>query len=94
MRAFQQWQASQELDRSSTMSPQRRIWLAWLKIGRAINNVIARILLTVFYYTVFLPFGIGVRLLSDRLDLRLKRAQGWKARQRQPVNFESLRRMS
>ncbi len=52
------------------MSPLRRIWTAWLRIGRAINNVVARVVLTVFYFTVFVPFGIGGRLLSDPLDLK------------------------
>ena len=45
------------------------IWSAWKKFGQAIGDFVARVVLTVFYFTVFMPFGIGVRLFGDRLRL-------------------------
>lgn len=76
------------------MSPSRRLWSAWLRIGLAINNVLARILLTVFYYTLFVPFGIGVRFLSDPLDIELTDSGGWKHRQHHPSELKDFRRLS
>jgi len=45
----------------------RKIWQVWKRLGRFVGDIIARILLTVFYFTVFVPFGMGVRLLSNPL---------------------------
>ena len=46
------------------------IWSAWKKFGQAIGDFVARVVLTVFYFTVFVPFGIGVRLFGDPLRLK------------------------
>jgi hypothetical protein len=52
----------------------RRIWAAWKRVGQFIGDWVGRVVLTVFYFTIFLPFGLGVRLFSD--PLRLRRAEG------------------
>jgi hypothetical protein len=38
------------------------IWRAWKRIGRAIGDLIGRFVLTVFYFTIFVPFAVGVRV--------------------------------
>jgi hypothetical protein len=38
------------------------IWRAWKRIGRAIGDLIGRLVLTVFYFTIFVPFAVGVRV--------------------------------
>ena len=48
----------------------RKIWDIWLPIGQVIGDFIARLVLMLFYFTILLPFGLGVRLLSDRLDIK------------------------
>lgn len=48
----------------------RSIWETWKRIGRIIGDFIGRIVLTIFYFTIFAPFGLGVRLLSDPLRLK------------------------
>jgi hypothetical protein len=45
----------------------RRAWKAWTKIARSIGNFQARVLLTIFYVLLMLPFGIAVRLFGDPL---------------------------
>ncbi len=55
------------------METLRKVWGAWKQCGGFIGNVAARIALTVFYFTIFVPFGLGVRLLSDPLATRRRR---------------------
>lgn len=47
-----------------------RFWHLWKRIGRLIGDFIGRVVLTVFYFTVLVPFGLGVRLFSDSLRLK------------------------
>lgn len=49
----------------------KRAWQVWKRIGHAIGNFQARVLLTIFYGVLVFPFGIAARLLSD--PLRIKR---------------------
>ena len=49
----------------------QRIWSAWKKFGQAIGDFVARVVLTAFYFTALVPFGIGVRLFGDPLRLKL-----------------------
>lgn len=48
----------------------RKLWETWKRIGQLIGNFVARVVLTLFYFTLFAPFGVGVRLWSDPLRLR------------------------
>ena len=49
----------------------------WKRVGQAIGDFIARIILSIFYFTVFTPFALGVRLLSDPLGIRAHGNPGW-----------------
>jgi hypothetical protein len=48
----------------------KKIWAAWKKVGQFIGDMIARVVLTIFYFTIFVPVGIGVRLASDPLRMK------------------------
>jgi hypothetical protein len=48
----------------------KQAWAAWKRIGRIIGDAIGRVVLTLFYCTIFVPFGLAVRLLSDPLRLK------------------------
>src|SRR5271169_1547217 len=48
----------------------------WKKIGHAIGNFQARILLTLIYSVLILPFGLAVRFFSDSLHSK-KRPEKW-----------------
>ena len=71
----------------------QRIWSAWKKFGQAIGDIVARVVLTVFYFTVLVPFGVGVRLFGDPLQLTPS-AGGvrWRARREADTNLEAARR--
>ena len=49
-----------------------RAWLAWKRIAHLIGNFQARLLLTIFYCTVMLPFGLAVRLFCDFLGTKTR----------------------
>jgi hypothetical protein len=70
----------------------RQIWAKWKVVGQMIGDFVARILLTIFYFTIFMPFGLLVRLLSDPLDI--KRAQPtWLGRKTHELNIDDSRRL-
>ncbi len=52
------------------MSLLRSAWHAWKRFGQFIGNIVGRVFLTLFHFTIFAPFGIGVRLASDPLQLK------------------------
>ncbi len=57
------------------------IWKYWKKIGEFIGNLLGRFFLMLFYITIVLPFGIGIRLLGDPLNMHKKATpRGWAQR--------------
>jgi hypothetical protein len=71
----------------------RNIWRVWKRIGRFIGDWIARIVLSVFYFTIFSLFGLGVRLLSDPLTIKKKRAASWLTRETPDFTIDKARRL-
>jgi hypothetical protein len=56
----------------------RRIWDGWKKIARKIGDFNARVILTIFYFILLLPFAILVKWLSDPLEIKKGAAKGWR----------------
>jgi hypothetical protein len=50
----------------------RVIWTTWKRIARFIGDIIARVILSLFYFTLFVPFALGVRLFSDPLGAKAR----------------------
>ncbi len=70
-----------------------RLWRGWLEIARYFGDFQSRLLLTLFYFTVFVPFGTALRLFGDPLRLRRPpEASGWEARAVQDVDLPASRR--
>jgi hypothetical protein len=74
------------------METLRKVWEAWKRIGKIIGDFIGRIVLTVFYFTIFVPFGLGVRLLSDPLRLNRASSAYWLSRRTTDLTLEDARR--
>ncbi len=55
----------------------RGAWLAWKRFARRMGGFQGRVLLGFFYFTVFAPFGILLRLAGDPLGKRAGAASGW-----------------
>lgn len=69
----------------------RIAWARWHVIGEAFGDFQARLFAVLFYFTLFAPFALGVRLFSDPLHIR-RPPQNWL--QREPVGhtLEEARR--
>jgi hypothetical protein len=50
----------------------KRAWAGWKKIAHKIGNFQARVLLTIFYGVLVLPFGLAARWFSDPLRIKKK----------------------
>jgi len=50
----------------------KRGWQAWTRIARKIGNFQARVLLTLLYAVLVLPFGLMVRWFADPLHIKKK----------------------
>lgn len=75
------------------MEKLRQLWQVWKKVGQAIGDFIARIVLTLFYFTIFVPFGLGSRLFSDPLHLKPTPKTAWQERTTQSPNLDDARRL-
>jgi hypothetical protein len=68
-----------------------KISRAGRRFGHAIGNFQARVLLTVLYSVVILPFGLAVRFFSDSLHMK-KRPEKWFDHPAIPNTLEEARR--
>jgi hypothetical protein len=70
------------------------IHLAWDRfniIAGVVGDVQGRVIVTLFYFTILVPFGLGARLLGDALHLR-PRAPHWLERPSVSSALEEARR--
>lgn len=45
----------------------RRAWQLWRRFGHALGDAVARVLMTVFYFTVIVPFALIAKIYRDPL---------------------------
>ncbi|HEX3054362.1 MAG TPA: hypothetical protein VHP83_27140 [Aggregatilineaceae bacterium] len=45
-------------------------WKRWKTIGEMTGDFYGRLFAVIFYFTIFVPFALAVRLFSDPLQLR------------------------
>jgi len=67
----------------------RSAWEAWKRFGRKVGDFQARLLLTLFYFVVLTPFGLGMRA-ADPLGLR-RAGLGWRPRPQAPAGDPLVR---
>lgn len=70
----------------------KKIWDGWQAFGRFMGNMVARVALSIFYYTVFVPFALGVRLASDPLQLKPRPGSLWRPRSTGDQALEDVER--
>ena len=68
-------------------------WQKWMALSRVAGNFLARILVSIFYFTVMLPFSLSVTLFGDPLGLKEQSSSDhWLPRQAKPDSLtESAR---
>jgi hypothetical protein len=70
----------------------KRVWRAWKGFGEFLGNLLARVVLTLFYFTIFVPFAIGVRWLSDPLQIKSQPEELWRPRKTGDQKLEDVLR--
>ena len=71
----------------------KTVWRGWLRFGHFMGDIVGRVVLTVFYFTIMLPFSFIVTLFSDPLDMKRKdKAPAWHARTTGDRTVEDARR--
>jgi hypothetical protein len=75
------------------MEALKKGWHAWLRIGRFIGDQIGRVVLTVFYFTLFMPFALGVRIWGDPLAIRPDVRAKWLERNTHDLTLKDSRRL-
>lgn len=76
------------------MSIWRRLWEGWKRVGGWIGDFLGRLILTLFYFTLVLPFGVVMRLFRDPLRLRPPSPPTWLDRQPDENSLDAARRLS
>ena len=71
-----------------------KVWTTWKRFAQIVGDFIGRIVLTLFYFTIFVPFGLGVRLLGDPLAVRCKQDVRWLERRTGDPTLDDARRLS
>jgi hypothetical protein len=79
------------------MSIPRRFWRGWRELGVCIGDFQSRLLLTVFYFSVLLPYGLIVHTFGDPLRVRRPgprtQRSAWTPRQPEEASVERARQM-
>ena len=71
----------------------QRRWENWKRFGRFIGDLIGRVFLTLFYFTLAMPFGLGTRLGADPLGIRPGIPAQWLERKTQDPTLKDSRRL-
>jgi hypothetical protein len=76
----------------------RKLWAGWKMFARKVARFQTNVLLTFFYFIIFVPLGLIYRLFGwDPLESRrgnLRKDTNWKAPAYGELNQETLRRQS
>ena len=75
------------------MEALKKFWHAWKRFGQVMGDFIGRLVLTVFYFTLFMPFGLGVRFFGDPLAIRASGPSKWLERTTNGLNLDDSRRL-
>lgn len=70
----------------------RRAWALWRRMGRALGDLIGRVVLTLFYFSILVPFALIARVFQDPLGV--KRADGplWLSVDQEPADLVAAHR--
>lgn len=73
----------------------RSLWQRWKRVGKAIGDIQARILLVLFYFIVLPPFALALLWGSDPLAIKAGAPRGWRPRSEEKDSpMERLTRQS
>lgn len=75
------------------MEALRKLWHGWKRFGQIIGDFLGRLVLTIFYFTLFVPFALIVQFFMDPLALRTTGRPKWLERKTQDLTLDDSRRL-
>lgn len=69
----------------------QRLWGAWKRIGQWIGDMLGRVVLTILYFTLVVPFGIIARFFIDPLAIKGSTDRFWKERNKNASTLDDAR---
>ena len=72
----------------------KKIWEGWKKFGMLLGDIIARVILTLLYFTLVLPFGLWIRFFGDPLHIQSRPEGLWVERETHDKTLADTRRQS
>lgn len=70
----------------------KRGWQKWLAASRFVGRILSWIVVSIFYFTIMLPFNLGVTLFGDPLKLKVIPQNFWLPRETGEDSLEAARR--
>jgi hypothetical protein len=67
--------------RKKTITFVGRFWQGWKRVAKRVGQFQARIVMAIFYFTIFTPFALAIRWGRDPLVIKPGACGGW-----QPVS--------
>ena len=56
------------------------LWNKWKTFGQFLGDIIGRLILTFFYFSILVPFGLVMQLFGDPLAIKAGNEPQWLAR--------------
>lgn len=75
------------------MSILQKFWQRWKQLGQIMGDLLARLVLTIFYFTIFMPFGLMVSLFGDPLGMKSNQSSRWLKRSPSAGTLDDARRL-
>lgn len=75
------------------MDALQKIWNTWKRVGQWIGDGIARVVLSLLYFTLILPFGLIVTLFMDPLSKKLTAREENLPQEDPPLEISHARRL-
>jgi hypothetical protein len=70
----------------------KKLWQNWKRFGHFMGDLLARVVLTIFYFTILLPFGLINTLFGDPLNMKHSKKPAWLARETGDRDMAEARR--
>ena len=68
------------------------LWELWKKFAYAFGTFMSRVILTIMYFTVIMPWGVCIRIFSDPLNIKTFSQSGWKSHTKPPTTMQEITR--
>jgi len=73
----------------------RKIWNGWKRFAKKFAQVQSEIILFIFYYLLFTPYGLLLKIFGhDPLQIRKRKTSTWKRTDPAQFDLEKLKRQS